>query len=478
MIEENVFSLKVRDFCRRELIFCSVDTPVHEAAANMRENGVSSIVVQRDGGPVGIITDRDLRNKVVATGAAPAALRADAIMNAPLITVNEDDIFFEVVYRMSRYGIHRVGVVDAENRLCGMVNESDLVRTQSRSPQQLVRGLETAGSVAELKDVHRGVIDLAVFLNKAGVHPHDLVRLISHLNDQIVLRLIAMLRKERFPDLTERFAFLVLGSEGRGEQTLKTDQDNAIVYADDLSEGEASRLAAFSKVLIDSLAEIGVPECPGGIMAKNPFWRRSLSEWGEAIDQWIALPEAENTLNFSMLSDMRMVFGDGGLVRKLQARITTRASEEPVFLTRLGAKALRFSPPLGFFGGFKVEKGEHQGKIDLKKAGIYAIGEGVKVLGLEAGILGGRTLDKIIRLQQRGILSHERARDLEASFNLLCSLRLRGQIMALSAGRELSNHIAPAELNRVEKGQFQVSLEVVKSFEAFLKNHFRLNMIL
>ncbi len=478
MVEENVFSLKVRDFCRRELLFCSIGTSALEAAVTMRDKGISSIVVQREGVPVGIITDRDLRNKVVASGVAPASLRADAIMSAPLITVAEDDIFFEVVYRMSRHGIHRVGVVDADNRLCGMVNESDLVRTQSRSPQQLVRALETACSVADLKRVHQGIIELAVFLNRAGVHPRDLVRLISHLNDQVVVRLIALLRKERFPGLTERFAFLVLGSEGRGEQTLKTDQDNAIVYDDDLTVEEVSGLEAFSEVLIDSLTEIGVPECPGGIMAKTPFWRRTLCEWGEAVDQWISLPDAESTLNFSMLSDMRMVCGEAGLVRKLQARISARASEEPVFLTRMAAKALKFAPPLGFFGGFKVEKGEHQGQIDLKKAGIYAISEGIKVLGLEAGILGGGTLNKIARLQQRGVLSRERAEDLEASFNLLCSLRLHGQMEALEAGQELSNHIAPADLNRVEKGQFHVSLEVVKSFEAFLKGHFRLNMIL
>ncbi len=476
-VEENVFSIPVSDFCRRELISCSVNDRVLDAAAAMREKGVSSVVVYDDGAPVGIITDRDLRNKVVAAGADPRALKARAVMNAPLIVVKENDIFFEVIYKMSRHGIHRVGVVDEDNRLCGMVNEADLIRVQSKSPQQLVRELETARSIDDLKATCQGIQDLALFLSRAGVKTRDMVRLISHLNDQVVLRLVAILRAERFPSLPDGFAFLVLGSEGRGEQTLKTDQDNAMIYADHLSEEEVRVLESFSHALVDALIEIGVPECPGGIMAKNPFWRRSLSEWLKVVEGWISIPDGENTLNFSMFSDMRLVCGDPSLVQEIKDYIARRTREETLFLMRMADKALRFAPPLGFFGGFKVEKGEHLGQIDLKKAGIYAISEGIKVLGFSVGILGGGTLEKIAKLQQKGVLSAEQAKDLEASFNLLCYLRLRGQVEAISTGGELSNYIAPDGLNRVERGQFHVTLEVVKSFETFLKSHFRLHLI-
>ncbi|BCR02979.1 hypothetical protein DESUT3_00480 [Desulfuromonas versatilis] len=478
MAEENIFFLPVSQFCRRVYYTCEVDEPVVELAATMAEKNVSSLVVRAGGDPVGIITDRDLRNKVVAIGADPRALRARQIMNGPLITVSEQDSFFEVVYQMSRHGIHRVGVVDEQGRLCGMVVESDLIKLQTKSPQHLVKEFENAASIAELKAHYREIEELVVFLHNAGVRTPDLVRLISDLHDQLLLRLVELLREERFPELTERFAFVVLGSEGRGEQTLKTDQDNAIIHAEDLGAAELERLEAFSAALIAALIEIGIPECPGGIMAKNPFWRRSLGEWTRAIDQWIGNPVSQNILNFSMVADVRLIYGDPGLVAELKEHILGRSAGNTLFMARMAANVARFNPPLGIFGGFRVEKeGEHKGQIDLKKAGIFVITEGMKVLALEAGLLGGSTREKIGRLRDKGVLGPKQAEDLEASFTLLAFFRLRGQVKAIAEGGEPDNFIDPESLNRVEEARFHEALEVVKSFQGTLKGHFRLNML-
>ncbi|WP_432822824.1 DUF294 nucleotidyltransferase-like domain-containing protein [Trichloromonas sp.] len=478
IIEEHIYARPVKDFCRRSLILCSVDDPIQETAAIMSQRGISSVVVCRQGEPVGIFTDRDLRKKVVAVGVDPRTLRAGAIMSAPLIMVREDDFLFEAVYQMSRHGIHRVGVVDASGRLCGMLTESDLIRVQTNSPQRLVRQLESAEGITDLQMVHREIEDLARSLHQVGVPTRDLMRLISHLNDQIVQRLIELLRKERFPNLPQDFAFVVLGSEGRGEQTLNTDQDNALIYADDLPAEEVALLESFSEALTAALIEVGVPECPGGMMAKNPFWRRSLTEWLKGVDQWITLPDSENILHFCMLCDLRTLYGEPVFEQAVKAHISMRARKETVFLMQLAARVLKYVPPLGLFGGFKVEKGgEHQGQIDLKTAGLYAITEGIRVLGLSAGLVGGGTLEKMEQLRDLGVLSVEQFEDLKASFNMLCQLRLRGQLEAISKGEEISNHISPDALNRVEKGRLHVTLKVVKSFEAFIKSHFRLNIV-
>lgn len=477
MIEEHVYARPVRDFCRNELILCSVDDVVREEAAVMAERGISSVVVCREGAPVGIFTDRDLRNKVVAIGGDPCTLRAGAIMSAPLIVVREDDFLFEAVYLMTRHGIHRLGVVAGDGRLCGMLTESDLIRAQSDSPQQLVRQLESARSIADLRELHRGIDTLTLSLHRVGVPTHDLMRLISHLNDRIVQRLIALLRTERFPQLPEGFAFVVMGSEGRGEQTLKTDQDNALIYADDFSADAVALLATFSEALIAGLVEIGIPECDGGIMAKNPFWRRSLAEWLEAIDGWISEPDGENILHFCMLCDLRTIAGDPALEKKIKTHIAARAQHETLFLMQLAIQAGKFSPPLGIFGRFKVEKeGDHRGEIDLKTAGLFAITEGIRVLGLAAGLVEGGTAEKMMQLQEKGVLSRSQREDLQAGFTMLCQLRLQGQLEAIARGEKPSNHIAPAVLNRVEQGRLQVTLEVVKSFEAFIKHHFRLDI--
>lgn len=478
MIEEHVYARPVRDFCRKELILCSVDDVVQEEAAVMAERGISSVVVCQEGVPVGIFTDRDLRNKVVAIGGDPCTLRVGAIMSGPLIVVQEDDFLFEAVYQMTRHGIHRLGVVAADGRLCGMLTESDLIRAQSNSPQLLVRQLESARSIADLKVIHRGIDALTVSLHQVGVPTHDLMRLISHLNDQIVQRLIALLRSERFPQLPAGFAFVVMGSEGRGEQTLKTDQDNAMIYADDLSTDDVAMLATFSEALVEGLVEIGVPECPGGIMAKNPFWRHSLTEWMKVVDGWISEPDGENILHFCMFCDLRTLAGDPALEQTIKSHLAERAQYETLFLMQLAVQAGKFAPPLGFFGGFKVEKGGgHRGEIDLKTAGLFAITEGIRALGLAAGLVGGGTPEKMVQLREKGVLSHEQQEDLQASFNMLCQLRLQGQVEAIARGGELSNYIAPAGLNRVEQGRLHVALEVVKSFEAFIKHRFRLDIV-
>lgn len=478
IIEEHVYARPVREFCRRELIFCELDDPLQGVAAIMAARGISSVVVCRGEEPLGIFTDRDLRNKVVAVGGDPRTLRAKEIMSSPLIVVREDDFLFEAVYQMSRYGIHRVGVSDATGRLCGMLTESDLIRAQSNSPQLLVRQLEAAGSIAALKEIHHGIDDLARALHEVGVPTHDLMRLISHLNDQIVVRLCALLRREKFPQLPEGFAFLVLGSEGRGEQTLKTDQDNAMIYADDLSREEVAMLANFAEELIAGLIAIGIPECPGGVMAKNPFWRRSQREWLAVVDRWIDEPDGESILRFCMFCDLRTVVGDPALAEGVREHIGQRAPAETLFLMQLAAQAGKFTPPLGLFGGFKVEKGGgHRGEIELKTAGLFAITEGIRVLALAVGLVGGGTVEKMVRLRNQGLLSPEQLEDLQASFNTLCQLRLQGQLEALTHGGELSNYIAPHALNRVEQGRLHVALEVVKSFEALLKARFRLDVV-
>ncbi len=478
MAEENVFFLPVRDYYCQNLITCNADDRVMDAAAIMRDRSISSIFVNENDEPVGILTDRDLRSKVVAAGLDPAEISAREIMNSPVISVNKNDTLFEVLYQMSHHRIHRVGVVDENNKLCGILNESDIVRLQNRSPQQLLKELEGAQTIEDLKSIHAGIEDLVVFLCQTGVKTSDLVRLISLLNDQTTLQLIHLLKKDRHPDLPAGCAFLVLGSEGRSEQTLKTDQDNALIYADNLTADEIAKVEAFSHDLIDSLIEIGVPECSGGIMAKNEFWRRNLSAWKQAIDSWVATPSGENILNFSMFSDMRTLWGDTTLEEELRAHIIKPSPEHTLFIARLAANVCRFVPPLGFFGGIKVEKGgENAGKIDLKKAGIFALTEGIKILALEQGVLGGSTHDKLDYLRENKLLPLEQINDLAASYNLLSFIRIRNQVDAIASNTEPSNFIAPNSLNRVEKGRLIVSLEVVKSFESTLKSHFQLSMV-
>ena len=400
------------------------------------------------------------------------------VMNAPLQVVGEEELIFEALHRMFRLGIHRVGVVDSAGGLTGIITDSDIVRLQARSPQQMLRDIEEATTLEDLKETHSRVQGLVAHLAGTGVPTTELVRMIAHLNDKLQLRLITLLRAERFPDLTDRFAFIVLGSEGRREQTLTTDQDNAIVYADDLSSAQVQKIEAFSRELIDALIAIGVPPCPGGIMARNDAWRRSLGGWTKVLERWLSSSTPVHVLNGSMFFDLRTLYGDPYLERSLKEQILQRLQRDAVFLLRMAENVLRFRPPLGWFGRIKVErKGEHRGLLDVKKAGLFAITEGVKILALEAGEMGGGTRERIRLLAERKVLTREEADDLEASFNFLVILRLRGQVAAIRQGRAPVNHIDLNHFNRMEKGRLRLALEGVRTFQGFLKRHFRLDMI-
>ncbi|HBA71615.1 MAG: signal transduction protein [Geobacteraceae bacterium GWC2_55_20] len=474
MPDLNALFLTVGNYCRREVITCSTSDRLTDAAATMQNRNISSLVVCSGGNPIGILTDRDLRNKVVAQGIDPGTLSVADVMNSPVITISEDDYLFEALHLISRHRIHRLVVTGPVGELAGIITDSDILRVQTLSPQQLIREIEEAPTVDDLKGLHQRVQGLVQHLIGTGVHIRDLVRLIAHLNDRVVIRLIDLLRAGRFAGLTVQCSFLVLGSEGRGEQTLTTDQDNALVYADDLAAVEVHQLEEFSRVLIDSLIDIGVPSCPGGTMAKNEQWRRSLSQWHSVLDRWFSTPTPEHIINLSMFSDLRILSGDPLLELALKKYINGRLQGNEIYLGHMVANLLRFAVPLGWFGKIKTEKGEHAGQIDLKRAGIFTITEGAKILALAHGVQETGTAQRIERLSEQGVLAQKEADDLTASFYALVHFRLRTQVDAMSAGRQPDNRIRLTELNRMELERLKAALEGVRSFQGDMGRRYRL----
>lgn len=479
MADLNVLFQPVGAYCHRNVITCAPGDALVDSAAVMREHHISSLVVCRDGAPVGMVSDRDLRNKVVAQGLDPRTLKIADIMHSPLITIGENEFLFEALHRISRHGIHRLVVVDETGGLAGIITDSDILRLQHNSPQRLIRRIEEAKDVEALKELHQQVQGLVLHLVGTGVRVQELVRLIAHLNDQILCRLIDLLISGHFSDIQGRFAFLVLGSEGRGEQTLTTDQDNAIVYADDLTPAEVQRVTEFSEALIQSVIAIGVPPCNGGIMANTPEWRHSLKEWRGVMDRWFGTPTPENILKVGMISDLRALRGDLALEREMKDHIAGRLRGNEVFLGYLTSNVLRFKVPFGWFGRIRTEAGDgNEGRLDLKKSGIFSITEGIKILSISEGIQENGTVARIERLVASDVLSRQEGDDLAAAFHTLVYFRLRAQVEALREGRTPDNRIAFERLNRMEKGRIHAALEGVQSFQGMLQRRSRLGQIL
>ncbi|MCG5499353.1 DUF294 nucleotidyltransferase-like domain-containing protein [Ectothiorhodospira lacustris] len=479
MNDENQFFRPVGEICQRQVVTCRPGEGLVDVVKVMKEKNISSVVVCDDAGaPIGIITDRDLRNKVVPSGRDPVSFKVADVMNSPLTTIREEDVLYEALYRMSRQHIHRLVVVDDDGALNGIITDTDILRMQNHSPHQLVRDIEKAGTPEDLKVLHTRIQDLVVRLSGTTTGIQDLVKLIAHLNDQILLRLIHLVRESHFPDLPKGFAFVVMGSEGRSEQTLSTDQDNAIVHADDLSDDEIKRIEAFSKVLIDHLIEIGVPPCPGGIMASNPAWRRSLSGWYKELDQWLTTPSPQNIPNVSMFADIRTLYGDASLERKLKAHIYHRLAENRLFIMRMAENMIRFAPPLGWLGKIKTgTQGAPRGEVDLKKGGIFAITDGIKALALELNALDGGTHQRLKALVKQGVLKQDQAGDLQESFDFLVLMRLRAQVRSVERGNKPDNCAALQQLSQMEQVKLKIAFEDVSKFQSFISGHFNLNLL-
>jgi CBS domain-containing protein len=346
------------------------------------------------------------------------------------------------------------------------------------NPFDLNREIVTARSIEALGSISARMLDTADFAIRSGVGTKTVVQLISRFNDAITLRLISLLESTEGIHLPEGATYLALGSEGRGEQTLRTDQDSAIIYSDDFPPEKLHIVKRFAVRLVNALEEIGVPRCPGNIMADNPQWRHSLTEWKRLLNQWITAPTPEHMLNFGIFQDLRPLHGNPSLGSELRDHIRTTVHNTACFFPNMAYHAARFPPPLTLFGRIRVERrGDNRGKIDIKKAGIFAITVGVSLLALENGFIGGTTWDKLELLGRGNIVRAGDLKTIEEAFTYLVQLRLQWQLREQSANRKPTNHVDPRVMTDRERDQFRHALKGVITFLHFFRTHYKLDFI-
>ncbi len=476
--EEHFLFLQVQSLCQGAPVTCAPDMEVVEAARLMRQHNTSGVVVVENAVPVGIVSVSDLRNLIAIAGGTVAGRCVREIMTAGLITLRGRDLVVEAIFKMAKHNIHRVVVLDEAGGLLGVITDADLLRLQTRTPLYLNQEIEAATSIEQLRKVSARMIGMVSFASRAGADTKSLVQLISHLNDAFTLRVIALLDSVEGLRLPAGTAYLALGSEGRGEQTLRTDQDSAIIYADDLPAEQLAEIERFALRLVEALEMIGVPRCPGDTMASNPQWRHSVSEWQRLLDQWLTLPKPEHLVNFGMFQDFRTIYGDPRFEAQLHAHVQEVLERFALFFPYMARHIARFPPPLGMFGHIRVERrGEHRGEFDIKKAGIFAITEGASLLALENGTTGGSTWDKLDLLRQRGVLPAGDVEIIDQAFTSLVQLRLQRQIKALAAGKKPSNHVNPLVMTDLERDQLRRALKGVNTFLRIMRERFKLDFI-
>lgn len=356
--------------------------------------------------------------------------------------------------------------------------QSDAIKLQTTSPLHLEQEIESAQSIDDLALIHDRIINTVEHVNQTGADIRTTIQLIAHFNDSLNNRIPWILREREHIELPEQVCYLALGSKGRREQTLRSDQDSAIIHGDNLSESCLSEAARFARRFVEALEKIGVPRCPGNTMASNPAWSHSLSSWKSILEKWIFTPEPNSLVNFSMFQDLRCIHGNPKLETELKGHILFCLQANNLFLPYLARHIVRFTPPLGLFGRIQPEKsGEHPGKINLKRAGIFAITQAVSLLGLEKGIMGGNTWEKLERLQAEGVFCPSDREATERALSFLVQLRLRQQLADLTDGNPPSNYLNPKELTAEELSELRTTFRSINLLLKFIRNHYQLDFI-
>ncbi|MHB8121395.1 MAG: DUF294 nucleotidyltransferase-like domain-containing protein [Desulfuromonadaceae bacterium] len=476
--EDSFFFITVDTVCHRPAITCSPDIGLVEMTRILKSFDISGIVAVEDQKPVGIVSLRDLRNLIANAVEDIAKLTVRDVMKTELITIRSSDYLFKAIFLMAKNNIHRLVVIDERGLLSGVMTDTDLLRIQTRSPLYLVQEIESATTFDQLRLIGKKMIGMLEYAVKTNAETQSLIQLIANFNDTFTQRLICILDCQHNVRLPEGAAFLVLGSEGREEQTLRTDQDNAIVYHDDLTADKVAEVRHFAERIVSALESVGVPLCPGNMMASNPDWCHSLSEWKQLTARWINSPGPDETVFFGVFQDLRVLHGDKSFEIELRDHIEECTRTNSIFFPSMARNIVRFKPPLGMFGRLLVEKkGEQRGKLDLKKGGLFALTRGISLLALEAGIIGGTTWSKMSRLNHLHILSDNDLEAIGEAFTFLIMMRLKKQLLAVSSDKEPSNYVDPLVITYRERDQLRSAFQGVNTLINFLRNHYQLDMM-
>lgn len=458
------------DLVQRAPVVVAEEASVREAAQVMAHERVSSLLVLRGEELVGIVTDRDLRNRVLADGRS-ADERVARIMTPEPVTAQAGAFAFEALLEMVRRNIHHLPVLEG-GRVVGLVSSTDLLRLQTANPLYLVGEIQKQTTLAGLERVSRRLPGVVQVLVREDATADAIGRTVTAVGDALERRLLELAEAELGPPPVP-YCWLVLGSQARLEQGLHSDQDNALLLADDARPEHDAYFAALARRVTGGLDACGYAYCPGEVMATNPRWRGPRAQWRRLFEGWVRRPEPEALLYSSIFFDLRALHGDASLLEELQAKVLAGTRGNQTFLAHLSRAALEHRPPLGFFRKFVLQRGgEHADTFDLKHGGVVPIVDLGRVYALAAGLRAVNTQARLAGAAQAGVLSAEGAADLRDALEFIAYVRLRHQGRQVAAGQEPNNFVSPTELSAFEKRHLRDAFSIVKTMQAALAQRY------
>ncbi len=469
----------ITDFAT-DVVSCNMDTSIEKVASIMTQKNAGAILVaaeSKDSGSnqyIGIVTDHDIRERAIAKGKNLKAPVVE-IMSAPLVTVSDKAMVFETAQLMQEKNVRHVVLQKSNGKIEKMITNSELLQVQGYSAVSLIESINKAESLDEIQQRHSKLPMLVTAVLNSGGNAENLARIIAKVADATVIKLIEFAIDELGPAPCE-FAFMTMGSEGREEQTLNTDQDNAIIYADPAQEEEAKVNEYFSnlaKKICTWLDLVGYDFCDGEIMAMNPKWCMSLSKWKEQYYTWIHSGTPQDLLEIHIFFDFRCVYGSSKLTGELRKEVFKYIEANPLFMIFLARDALLYKPPLSLFGNIVTESsGEHTKTFNIKAA-MRTIINFARIYALKHNIFECNTFERLRILNDNGYLGDSMYNEIFLAYSFLMQMRLKHQAVSAKNGYQIDNYINPKKITQIERLMLKNIFAQMNTFQTKLGMDFR-----
>ncbi|MEP1327658.1 DUF294 nucleotidyltransferase-like domain-containing protein [Pseudophaeobacter sp.] len=464
--QNGLTTCRAEDIMAATPVTCSAGLTCQGAAQLMRQHHISSVCITSDESLEGILTTRDLTEKLLAEG-LPFSTPVSQIMTPDPLSLPPSAIGSDVLHAMMERHIGHIPVVQ-NGKLMGIITQTDLTRFQAVSSAELVSAIARAESSAEMAKVTAEIPRLLVQL-VAGGNRHEVVtRLITDIADTVTRRLLTLAEAKLGPAPVP-YLWLACGSQGRQEQTGVSDQDNCLILADEATVEHDAYFAALADFVCDGLNACGYVYCPGDMMASNPRWRQPLQVWRDYFGSWITKPVPEAQMLASVMFDLRPIGGDYALFDGLQAQVLASASDNSIFVAHMTSNALKHTPPLGLLRGFAtIRSGEHRNTLDMKHNGVVPVTDLGRIYALQARIPAVNTRARLEAGAAAGAISPSGARDLMDAYDLIAQTRLEHQADLIRRSEAPDNYLAPSALSDFERSHLRDAFVVVKTMQSAL----------
>ncbi|MBF0610337.1 MAG: cyclic nucleotide-binding/CBS domain-containing protein [Magnetococcales bacterium] len=463
-----MFATRIRDLDLAKPVVLAARTSIRDAARTMRARKIDAILVSED--PCyGILTSADIRD-ALAIEQMPVTTPIGAIASWKLVMAAPDDPLIKALLIMTKRGLIRLAI-GIKGKVMAILTLSELLSFLNNHAFLVIQRIHQATTIEALIDATSHQEPLIRSLYSKGVKVRYISRLIRELDRHVFQKAAHLMVSQ---DVLHNMCLLVMGSEGRGEQITKTDQDNALIADDSLDPDIISR---FRYNFTETLIKLGYPPCPGNVMMCNPQWSGTLSQFQETLRSWINNPTPTNLMQLATFYDSRAVVGRTDLWQRARNYFLDHLPDDQSFYAHFAKPMLSFDTPLGMFNRFIVEKGAHPGMLELKKGGIFPIVHGVRTLALEQKIKDPNTSRRIRALVRLKILDKEFGNDLIEAFDFMSGLRLRGRLDKLARNESPDDYLLPPSLGRLEREILRDSLRLVDRLKQFVSNRYHLGVL-